>query len=136
MKTIKTKYATKMVSNKFFGEIGIACSEQKLLTEEEFKNGEQGFIFVPWVYAEHTPESLKEYNKFMKAYHKAHEVCPRCGSNGYSTTLMGYPLVAGHEDEYKDLNACTCTLCKYYHTAHERISKKEFKAKEKNENHD
>lgn len=124
---IKTRYATKMVSGKYFSKLDVLGSNCKQLTEEEIKNGEQGIIFAPYICVPHTDESLKEYNKFMRAYHKAHEVCPRCGSTEHISTLMGYPLVAGHEDEYKDLNACTCTLCKYYHTAHERISKKEFK---------
>jgi hypothetical protein len=128
-KLIATRFALKMVSAMKFDTIKVSGSDSKPLTEEEYKNGEQGFIYAPYICVSHTDESLKKYNKFMKKYRSAHEACPRCGDTSYSTTLIGYPLVAGHEDEFKDLNICICTNCKDRHTGHERISKKEFKLK-------
>jgi transcription elongation factor Elf1 len=65
----------------------------------------------------------------MKKYHKEHEVCPKCGHKQHSTTLIGYPLFSDKREEYKDLNSCVCSNCGDKHTAHERISIKEFKAK-------
>lgn len=60
---------------------------------------------------------------FRKEYHKQHRLCPRCGSDKYSTTLVGYPLVAGEEENYKDLNDCKCLDCGDKHTAHDRVEK-------------
>ncbi len=115
-----TKYSKKMVNSKFYSTI-----EVNPLTEEQIKNGEQGYIFMPYITCEHTEESLKEYNTFMDGYHKKHECCPKCGSKEHWTTLMGYPLVSGKEDEYKDLNSCTCLKCGNIHSAHDRISQED-----------
>lgn len=130
MKNIKTNYANKMVNSKFYGEIKIEGSkEPKILTPEEFANGEQGYIYAPWIMKEHTEESLKDYNEFMAKYRTEHEVCPKCGEKGHSTTLMGYPLHSDRREEYKDLNTCVCSKCKDRHSAHERISAEQFNKK-------
>jgi len=58
----------------------------------------------------------------MDTYKKQHKVCPKCGSTGHSTTLMGYILNSDKREEYKDLNSCVCSECGDKHTAHDRIS--------------
>jgi pantetheine-phosphate adenylyltransferase len=57
---------------------------------------------------------------FRKEYRRLHKLCPKCGSDKYSTTLVGYPLVVGEEEKYKDLNNCKCLGCGDKHTVHER----------------
>jgi len=47
MKPIKTRYANKMVDDKYYQTIEVkGTTEPKELTEEEFKNGEQGIVFM------------------------------------------------------------------------------------------
>jgi pantetheine-phosphate adenylyltransferase len=58
---------------------------------------------------------------FRKEYRKQHKLCPKCGSDKYSTTLVDYLLVTGEEDRYKDLNNCKCLDCGDKHTAHDRV---------------
>lgn len=134
---MKNKYSLKEIDASRYGIININTDHQlktnkdvKYLTDEQFKNGEQGIVFVPWVLKEHTAESLKEYNSFMKKYRKQHEVCPKCGEKGHTTTLMGYPMYSDRREEYKDLNTCVCTICGDVHSCHSRISIKEFKKKQ------
>jgi hypothetical protein len=104
-----------------------------LFITEPLNVNESGVIFAPYICVPHTDESLKDYHKFMKAYRKQHEVCPKCGSKAHTSTLMGYVLNDNKRNEYKDLNRCKCSDCGDVHTAHERISKKEFdKLKKKN----
>lgn len=80
-----------------------------------------GYISAPYILGEHTEESRKKYDKFMKKYHKNHKYCPRCGFIKHTTTLVGYPLIDGKENEYKDLNRCECLSCGDIHTCHERV---------------
>jgi hypothetical protein len=68
----------------------------------------------------------KDYDEFMKMYNKEHKVCPKCGSNKHTSTLMGYIFDNSKPDEYKDLNRCQCTNCGDQHTCHERISIDKF----------
>jgi len=90
----------------------------------------EGYILVPYIIAEHSEESLKDYHEFMAVYKKAHEVCPKCGSTSHSTTFMGYIMDSSKRDEYKDLNNCVCSECKDLHTMHDRIGNEEFLQKE------
>ena len=60
----------------------------------------------------------------MKIYKKQHELCPKCGYKGHSSTLMGYVLDMNKKEEYKNLNICVCLKCGNRHTYHERISRK------------
>jgi len=90
---------------------------------ETKENLESGLIWAPYVLVEHNEESLKEYREFMDKYNEEHEFCPKCGSKKHSTTLMGYPLIRGEEDKFRDLNQCVCTDCGDVHTTHERINK-------------
>jgi len=71
----------------------------------------------------------KEYDDFMEEYRKKHEVCPKCGSDKFITTLVGYVLYMNKKEEYKDLNECECVKCGHDCTYHERISKEEFNKK-------
>lgn len=75
----------------------------------------------------HTEESLREYNSFMDGYRGERIHCPKCGSTLYNTTLVGYVLVRGKEDEYKDLNRCTCSKCGDRHTFHERVNRQSIR---------
>jgi hypothetical protein len=132
---MKNKYSLKEINYSRYSTIKISTDQQlktdkevKYLTDEQIKNGEQGIIFVPWILKEHTTESLKDYNSFMKKYRKQHEVCPKCGAKEHITTLMGYPMYSDRREEYKDLNSCLC-VCGDVHSCHDRISIKEFKNK-------
>lgn len=118
MKVLKSKYITAKIGG--FGNT-------HFLNQEELEEGKQGYIYVPYIIGTHTEESLKEYNEFMAEYHKKHAVCPKCGSDKYVTTLMGYMLDSNKKEEYKDLNGCVCVKCGDVHTAHEMISIEEFK---------
>jgi Zn finger protein HypA/HybF involved in hydrogenase expression len=81
---------------------------------------EVGIIYAPYVFKEHTEESLREHQKVMAEYSKKHNYCPKCGSGEYITSLVGYPLVSGKEAEYKDKNTCKCTACGDTHIVHDR----------------
>jgi len=63
-----------------------------------------------------------KYDDFMIQYYNDHKYCPKCGSDEYSSTLMGYALDLDDKASYKDLNRCTCGQCKDIHTTHERVS--------------
>lgn len=133
---MNNKYSLKQIDSSRYSTIKISTDQQlkidnevKYLTDEQIKNGEQGIICVPWVIKEHTIESLKDYNSFMKKYEKQHKLCPKCGSKEYTTTLISYPLYSDRREEYKDLNSCWCCECGHIHIYHDRISKKEFKNK-------
>lgn len=81
-----------------------------------------GFIWVPWIMETHTKESQGEYDKFMNDYQENHLYCPKCGYDYYESTLVGYVLVRGKENEYKDLNKCKCSKCGDKHTKHDRVN--------------
>jgi hypothetical protein len=78
-----------------------------------------GVIFVPWVLQDSTGKPNPEYDEFMKAYHEMHSICPKCGHDKHSVTLMGYPLDMNNKEDYKDLNVCVCAACGDRHTVHE-----------------
>lgn len=82
-------------------------------------------VYIPYLVAE-IIESDEECEKYMKQYHKQHEVCPRCGFIEYETTLMGYILDMNDKENYKDLNNCKCLECGYIHVTYERISKEKY----------
>jgi hypothetical protein len=56
-------------------------------------------------------EDYKKREKFFEKYRKEHYCCPKCHSKNYSTTLAGYILIPGKEDEYKDMNSVECISC-------------------------
>jgi len=62
-------------------------------------------------------------DKLRKKYSDNHALCPKCGSEGHTTTLAGYIFDVEHPELYKDLNHCVCSNCGNHHTAHERIKK-------------
>ena len=97
IKSIKSKYSTINITG---------SNKPKHLTDEEFRNGERGIIHMPYIMKEHTEESLKDYNEFMKKYHKQHALCPKYGSTKHSITLFGYPVYSDRRKKYKDLNRC------------------------------
>jgi len=46
-KPIKTRYANKMVDGRYYQSIKVeGTAEPKVLTEEEFRNGEQGIVYM------------------------------------------------------------------------------------------
>jgi len=105
--------------------------EKKLAIEKPFvSNLEEGLFYAPYVLMEHTEESLKKHESFMDEYYKKHELCPNCGHKGHTTTLIGYPLIVGEEENYQDKNICVCTNCGDRHITHDRISKEEFLKKQ------
>lgn len=65
--------------------------------------------------------SSDEYVEFMKAYNKAHECCPNCGTKPHSTTLAGYIVYLEDKDNYKDKNRCQCLKCGDVHIMHNRV---------------
>jgi hypothetical protein len=122
MKKIKTNYTNKMVDNKFYGKINVENQPIiKYSTEEEIKEGKQGYILAPYILGEHTEESSKQYDEFMKEYHKQHKYCPKCGGEQHTTTLVGYVLNWDKKEEYKDMNRCECMECGDKHSAHDRV---------------
>lgn len=100
-----------------------------LKIHKTFDTTDPGYIYAPYIMKEHTPESLAEYDKFAKLYGARHQVCPKCGSKIYSTTLVAYVKGWGNIDEYKNLNRCICQNCGSIHTNHDMISEEEFKAR-------
>lgn len=92
---------------------------------EDTTNNKPGVIYVPWVTAEHTEESLADYKAFMANYKEQHECCPICGSDSCLSTLMGYVMHADKRDQYRDMNRCTCTACGDVHIRHDRVPKQE-----------
>ena len=115
---IKTKYSKKIVNSNYYGTINVSGSTDDTLSA--------GTIFVPYIMETTKPDASPSdvYTEFMKMYALEHRYCPKCGSDSYSTTLMGYPLVQGEEQNYKDLNNCGCTNCGDVHTTHERVKDK------------
>lgn len=114
---IEARYSKKMINPDFYCTMSIS---------ENMNHDDSGVIWAPYILAEHTKESLKEYHKFMDKYKKKHAVCPKCGATGYSTTLMGYILNSDKCEEYKDLNNCVCSNCGDRHIRHDRISIKQY----------
>ena len=124
-KSLESRYSKKTINPSYYETVNVeGLDVSPCLTHEELAAGKAEYILVPYVFAEHTKESLAAYNKIMKKYRKEHEFCPKCGAKGHSTTLMGYPL---KDVDYKDLNICVCSNCGDKHTAHERISLKELR---------
>lgn len=60
--------------------------------------------------------------KFKKEYNAARLFCPKCGSNSYTTTLVGYILDYEKPEDYKDRNMCTCEKCGDKHIFHDRVN--------------
>jgi len=81
----------------------------------------EGYVFIPYIFVEHTEESSKEYDNFMYEYNILHASCPKCGETECTTTLVGYPLDMNKKEEYKDLNRCVCSKCNDVHTVHNRL---------------
>ena len=61
------------------------------------------------------------YNKFMKQYHNLHHCCPKCGYNGYETTLLGYIFNEDNPGDYKNKNQVICTKCGWRGIYHDLI---------------
>ncbi len=122
MKKIKTNYATKVIDGKFYGKINVENQTPVIfLTEDDIKEGKQGYVLAPYVLVDHTEESSKRYTEFMDEYYKQHERCPICGAEEHLSTLVGYILDFDRKDEYKDMNSCECMGCGDKHSAHDRV---------------
>ena len=65
--------------------------------------------------------SRSEYDEFMDKYEKDHALCPKCGSDDFSTTLVGYMFDREHPEDYKDENECVCSDCGDKHIFHDRV---------------
>lgn len=96
------------------------------MIQKKTEGMKSGIIWAPFVIAEHTEESLKDYKEFMAKYKKQHEVCPKCGSIKHSTTFAGFIMISDRREEYKNLNDCVCFDCGDKHTCHDRISVEQF----------
>lgn len=126
-KKIKSRYSTKLVNSKFYSVVEAnnkeMTGEPKMLTVEQFNNGEQGCVFVPYILTIRSEGELPspEYTAFMDKYKKEHALCPKCGSKVHNTTLMCYVFRFDRPEEYKDLNRCTCIVCGNVHTKHDRV---------------
>lgn len=70
-------------------------------------------------------EEYMERQKFYEQYHKDHYCCPKCHCKNYSTTLAGYILVPGKEDEYKNKNSVECISCGWKGIYHDLAPKPE-----------
>ena len=121
-------------------KISKKCSESKFDLEKYYDrieiyhdstNNTSNIVHTPFMLCEHIEESLKEYNEFMLEYKSNHKYCPNCGSESYSTTLIGFPLYSNRKDEYKNKNHCCCTDCGLKHIVHDRIKTKNDYAKNK-----
>jgi hypothetical protein len=125
IKKITFRYTLKKVNPEFYETIEIKkMNVAEVSIEKEYI--ESAYIYLPYT-SLCVDKPSKEYKKFMRKYSKAHKVCPKCGSKMHSTTLVGYAFYSEKKEEYKDLNDCVCSKCGDKHTAHERISVKEFK---------
>jgi len=85
---------------------------------------QKDYIFSPYIHIKHTDESLKEYNEFIKEYHKLHECCPKCGGIEHTSTLFCYVLDLNNKHNYKDMNICECKKCGDKHYVHNRVPAK------------
>jgi len=90
----------------------------------------EGYMYAPYILAQSSEESEREYDKFMDAYYKKHDVCPKCGNDSCMTSLFGYVLNMDKKEEYKDRNSCICSKCYDRHIQHDRISKEEWNSKQ------
>lgn len=48
----------------------------------------------------------REKNEFQKRYYESHAACPKCGSTGLGSTLVGYIVV--DMKSFKDENSVWC----------------------------
>jgi hypothetical protein len=71
--------------------------------------------------------SSKTIQEFLKEYSRKHQLCPKCGSKGNMSTLVGYIVNMNNREDYKDHNICTCSKCSDRHTVHDRISVEDFR---------
>lgn len=116
MKEIKSKYTNRMVDNKYYDIIIIpsdSCGSQI---------NNENIIFLPYTITT-SDDSSNEYNEFMEEYQNLHECCPKCGSDIYATTLVGYILDLNNKDKYQDKNICYCEACGDQHIYHERVKR-------------
>ena len=52
--------------------------------------------------------SRKKIKESEKLYSEKHSVCPQCKNKSYTSTYMGYIMVSGYEDQFKDKNHISC----------------------------
>jgi hypothetical protein len=88
-----------------------------------------GYIYIPYIIKTTTDGPSEEYKSFMAEYKKNHKVCPKCGSEKYSSTLAGYIFDHSEKDKYKDRNNCVCFDCGDTHIKHDRVSIEYFNSK-------
>ena len=100
--------------------------EYKLVAHKGKEVSKSGIFYMPYI-SEHG-EPSEQYCELMAQYKSDHEVCPKCGSKGHSSTYMGYVMDMEKPEDYKDLNSCVCSECDYAHKTHDRISKEAFAA--------
>lgn len=58
----------------------------------------------------------------MNKYYQEHSYCPRCGGNSYSTDYVGYIMIFGKEESYKDENRAYC-ICGWKGIVHDLTKK-------------
>ncbi len=64
----------------------------------------------------------KIHDKFMSEYVMLHQLCPKCGSEEFNSTLIERVWNFDNPDEFKDINICNCLKCGDMHQVHDRIS--------------
>ena len=57
-------------------------------------------------------------------YYKLHKYCPKCGGDGWSTTLVGYLFDRNRPEDYRDMNRVDCP-CGWHGNYHDLIAKPE-----------
>jgi len=121
-------YLNKKINSNFYSVIKVSSISPE--ESVDCKKGLQsGYVLVPYTIGQHTVESSKQYDKFIKEYDSVHKYCPICHELEHTTTLVGYILNLDKKDEYKDMNICICTKCGDRHSKHDRNNIKTFSTK-------
>jgi hypothetical protein len=94
--------------------------EKTVVSKSEIDRHSEGLIFLPYVTVT-SFEPNPERKVFMDWYDDEHKYCPKCGSEQYCQTLVGYILDMDNKEAYKDKNMCTCSDCGDNHIVHDRV---------------
>jgi len=116
------KYSKKVIEKSFYSKFEINDLPIKFLTEEEIKEGKQGYVFCPYILQSTVNKNSFYSDEFYEKYRNEHKFCPKCGETKHKTTLMAFVLCLDDLDAYADLNDCTCLNCGDKHKMHDRVS--------------
>lgn len=70
-----------------------------------------------------------KYDEFMIEYNRLHAVCPVCGCDHYSCTLVGYIVNMDHPETYKDRNSIECMGCGFKVIVHDLVLERDEQIK-------